>query len=142
MEKHVKLVGILNIVYHSIGMFGALVLAALAAAFGGLMEAFIQRGYIDPMEVPTEVFNIVPVILLFAAAGLAALSIAGIVGGIGLINRREWGRITVLVVSFLDLARIPLGTVLGIYSIWALLNNESIKLFTPETSVVAAQPAV
>ena len=36
-----------------------------------------------------------------------------------------------LVMSFFNLIRIPLGTILGVYSIWVLLNDETIRLFNP-----------
>jgi hypothetical protein len=34
-----------------------------------------------------------------------------------------------LVISFFNLLRIPVGTLLGGYSIWVLLNDETIRLF-------------
>jgi hypothetical protein len=34
-----------------------------------------------------------------------------------------------LVISFFNLLRVPLGTILGGYSIWVLLNDETIRLF-------------
>jgi hypothetical protein len=46
-------------------------------------------------------------------------------------KKKEWGRITMLVISFFNLIHIPLGTVLGVYSIWVLLNDETIRLFNP-----------
>ena len=56
---------------------------------------------------------------------------AKIIGGIGLLKGREWGRILILVVSFLSLISIPFGTALGIYSMIILFNPQTIKLFNP-----------
>jgi hypothetical protein len=40
-------------------------------------------------------------------------------------------RILVLVVSFFNLLHVPLGTLLGVYSLWVLLNDETIRQFNP-----------
>ena len=55
---------------------------------------------------------------------LIVLSIPGIIAGIGLLKRKEWARILTLILSALDLFNFPLGTALGIYSIWALVQPE------------------
>ncbi|MGA3287632.1 MAG: hypothetical protein ABSD46_09410 [Bacteroidota bacterium] len=131
MEKHITLVGILNIVYRSLAMIGALILFALAFGFGYLME-FISRFDRNEMhEIPSEVLNIVPIILTFVGVLIMIFSIAGIIGAVGVLKKKEWGRITLLIVSFFSLLSIPLGTILGVYSIWVLLNDETIRLFHP-----------
>jgi hypothetical protein len=64
------------------------------------------------------------------------VSVAGIVAAAGVLGRRRWGRVLMLVISFFNLLRVPLGTILGGYSIWVLLNDETIKLFdAPRTGV-------
>jgi hypothetical protein len=35
------------------------------------------------------------------------------------------------VISFFNLLRFPLGTMLGVYSIWILFSSETVKLFNP-----------
>ncbi len=129
MEKHVTLVGTLNIVYGALTILGAGILFVLGGWFGHFFESLMRDGYIRPHDVPIEVLDIVPVILFIIAIMMLIVSIGGIVGGIGVLNKKEWGRILLLVISFFTLVRVPLGTILGIYSIWALLNDETIRLF-------------
>jgi hypothetical protein len=43
----------------------------------------------------------------------------------GLFEREPWARILGLVIAFLALLRFPLGTALGIYTLWVLLPEES-----------------
>jgi hypothetical protein len=131
MEKHVTLVGVLNIVYRSLMIIAGLILLAIAMGFGGLFEYLIQSGSIRPHEVPVEVLNIIPLILVIASFVIITVSIAAIIGAIGVLKRKEWARILTLVISFFNLIRVPLGTILGIYSIWVLLNNDTIRLFNP-----------
>lgn len=131
MEKHITLVGILNIVYSSLTTLGALVLFALAIGFRYLI-GFITRFSDNGMhELPEELLEIAPIILTFIGALVLIISIVGIIGAIGVMKKKEWGQITLLVISFFHLVHIPLGTILGVYSIWALLNDETIRLFNP-----------
>jgi hypothetical protein len=136
MEHHVKLVAILNIVYRSLTLIGAIFLAALAIWFTDIYEFLVESYTINPHEIPLGLLNIVPIILSLIAVWMVIVSLAGIIGGIGVLNRKEWGRIVLLVVSFFNLIRVPLGTVLGVYGIWVLLNKETIQLFTPFESRV------
>jgi hypothetical protein len=69
------------------------------------------------------------------------VSVAGIIGGVGVLHHREWGRILLLVVSFFNLLRIPLGTMLGVYTLWVLMNDETIALFSPAQTPAAVRPA-
>ena len=131
MENHIKLVAILNIVYRSLTLIGAIFLAAIAIWFTDIYAFLVESCTINPHEIPLGLLNIVPIILSLIAVWMVIVSLAGIIGGIGVLNRKEWGRIVLLVVSFFNLIRVPLGTVLGVYGIWVLLNKETIQLFTP-----------
>jgi hypothetical protein len=139
VEKHLKLVGILNIVYRSLVFLGGLVLILIAVVFNRLMDFLIRIGSIHWNEIPHEVLSVVPIILLLVAICTMTVSIVGIVGAIGVLKRKEWGRIVMLVVSFFNLLRIPLGTILGVYTIWVLLNDEIIKIFNPQQERAAAK---
>ena len=119
MKKHIEMLGILHIVYHSMGLVGALVV--LVVVGGG--------GIISHDEVAIA---ITLTVTLFISSIILIFSIPGVIGGIGLLKMRPWGRILTLVMGFLALPGIPFGTALGIYTIWALMNDETIKLFEAE----------
>jgi hypothetical protein len=44
-------------------------------------------------------------------------------------KKKEWGRILVLIVAFLSILSLPLGTALAIYSFVILVKDETIQLF-------------
>jgi hypothetical protein len=135
MEKHIQLVGILNIAYRSMLVLVSLFLLVVAAGFRRFFDMILRLGSIDIHEVPYELIDIVPVVLLVVALLMLVVSVAGIVAAAGVLARRPWGRVLMLVISFFNLLRIPLGTILGGYSIWVLLNDETIRLFdAPRTS--------
>lgn len=138
MDKHIQLVGILNIVYRSFSLLGGVFLLVLAGGFWQIFEYLVRIGAVQPHEIPMELLNLVPVVLSIVGFLVILISILGILAGAFVLKRREWGRILLLIVSFFSLIRVPLGTALGIYSIWVLLNNETIRAFTPTTKGGAA----
>jgi hypothetical protein len=43
---------------------------------------------------------------------------------------QQWGRILALVLAVLNLLAFPIGTALGSYTLWVLLNDEAELLFS------------
>jgi glucose uptake protein GlcU len=56
---------------------------------------------------------------------LIAIAATGFFAGWGLLQREEWARTVALVVGFIALLRVPIGTALGIYTLWVLLPARS-----------------
>lgn len=123
MKKHIELLGILHIVFHSLGLIIAIVVLLL---MGGGLILSCERTFVRGFDTVITIYR-------FLATGILSMilffSVAGIIGGIGLLKMRPWGRILALIVGFVLLIRIPFGTALGIYTIWALMNDKTIELF-------------
>ena len=117
MEKHVTLVAIIYIVFGAIGILIGLFLLVVII-FGGLISG-------DP-----EAMTITGIVGTTLCGFFLLLSVPKVIGGIGLLKRRGWAKILVLIISILDLANIPIGTAIGIYTIWVLLNEKTAQLFT------------
>jgi hypothetical protein len=132
MEKHITLVGILNIVYRSLAIIGSAVLFGIAYGFGYLMKFISHFDHSNVHEIPQEVFGIVQIVLTVIGILVLLFAVVGIIGAIGVLKKKEWGRITLLIVSFFSLLSIPLGTILGVYNIWVLLNDETIRIFNSD----------
>ena len=116
MQQHVKVLGWLYIIYAAIIDIVALILFAVlggAGALSGDRQAFFV----------TSAVGIGIAVLLFV------ISIPGILAGIGLFKYQQWARILALVLAVLHLFSFPLGTALGIYAFWVLLNPEVTPLF-------------
>lgn len=122
MEKHVKLVGILYIVLSILGLVGAIALYGVLRLIGNLSDDA------DANMVLNIVANVVAVVLLVC-------SIPGILGGWGLLKHKEWARILIIILSILNLLNFPLGTALGIYSIWTLVQAETSALFSKQAPI-------
>ena len=120
MKKHVTVVGAIQIGFSILGLIGA-VIVFFALTFA--------RGQVGDDETGKTV-------LLFLSISLPLLigfiSTLGLVGGIGLLAYKSWARYLVIVVSALGCVNIPFGTLKGIYALWALLQDDTVKLFNNE----------
>jgi hypothetical protein len=61
-------------------------------------------------------------VIAVATVFTAALAL---VAGYGLLNRRPWGRIVAIIAAILALLKFPIGTALGIYTLWVLAPGAS-----------------
>lgn len=116
MEKHVTAVAVLHIALSSLNLLAAIIVF-LAVVGGGIIS-----GDEEAMIITTGVGSAIALILILISA-------PGIIGGIALLRWRSWARYLVLALGFLNLLHIPLGTILGIYTIWVLMKDETVILF-------------
>jgi hypothetical protein len=124
MDSHVKILGILYIIFGALGIVTALVMLLF---FGGLASVAGMQAAADP-----DAAAAVPI--LGGIGGLIAvfcfvMSVPGLVVGWGLMKFRPWARMVGIVFSAISLISVPIGTLLGIYGLWALLNSQTEALF-------------
>mgnify|MGYP001791675786 FL=1 len=117
MKKHVTVVGAIHI------GFGILGLIAAVIVFFALNFA---RSQVGDDEVAITVLRLLSISLPVLIGFLSTL---GLVGGIGLFTFQPWARYLVIVVAALGCLNIPIGTLKGVYSLWVLLQDDTIKLF-------------
>jgi hypothetical protein len=122
MQKHVTLVGALFVGYSAFQVLGGLI-AVLFVIGGGLLGGLISDEGI--------VLGITFFIGATIGTWILLVSVPGIIAGVGLLRRRTWGRYLALVMSVIWLLNIPIGTAIGAYSIWVLVQDETAKLFGP-----------
>lgn len=122
MAEHIRILGILHIVYSSIAIAGALIIMAI---FGGIAALI---GNSNSPEAATAI-PIVGGIGALICVALIIAGIPGIVAGIGLLKYRPWARILGIIISAVDLLHVPLGTALGVYGFWVLLSQEGEAVF-------------
>lgn len=120
LERHNKVVGWL---YIALSVVNVLIAAGvfLVLVVPGL---FVARG--EP-----EAGQALVVLGMVLSAFLMLLAVPGLVGGIGLLQHQRWARVVVTVLGILNLFNFPLGTALGIYTLWFVLQSETDRLFEP-----------
>jgi hypothetical protein len=122
MHQHVSILGWLYIIVNSI---------FLLLGLCGLLF-FVGVGSIAAAEGDTTAFGVLGIIGIVALAFFAVLALPGILAGYGLLKRERWGQILALIVGFLSLFNLPIGTVIGIYTLFVLLQNAADPYFAAQ----------
>jgi hypothetical protein len=126
MKKHVTAVAAIRIALHSLGLIG-IIIASLAVRF-----AF---DFVPVEEMPELVMPFVQGLVFFIFLVVALISILGIIGAVGLLANKGWARILSIVVAAVCCLNIPIGTLAGVYTIWVLLQDETIEMFKKQAEV-------
>lgn len=122
MDTHVKIIAIIYIVFGALGLLAGLLLMVV---FGGAASIVSVAGQGDAdIAVP-----IIAIVGFFLTWFLILTSLPSVVAGVGLLKYANWARILVIVLSVLGLINFPIGTLIGVYALWAMLNEETNQLF-------------
>jgi hypothetical protein len=121
MKKHVTAVAAIQIGFSTLWLIGAVVLYFVLTFARGQVPVDDAMG----IKVLTLLVMILPVFV-------GVIALIGLIGGIGLLSYKQWGRIMTIIVSALGCFNIPIGTLIGVYSIWVLMQDETVKLFQTE----------
>ncbi len=103
---HVRLLGIFWIAISAFRLLPGLFLASMFHHHMGFLPPDV------PPFVPGFLRGIGMLLLVGAVLGLAA--------GLGLLQRQPWARMLAIVLGCVNLLDMPLGTALGIYTLWVL----------------------
>jgi hypothetical protein len=117
MKKHVAVVGAIQIGFAILGLILAVVIFFVMS---------FARSQVGDDNTGRLVLGFLSVSLPILFGFLATL---GLVGGIGLLAYKSWARYLVMVVAALGCLNIPIGTLKGVYTLWVLLQDETVKLF-------------
>jgi hypothetical protein len=113
MNIHIKLVAVFHIVLGAMGLIAAMIIFGIFGTAGGIVVAHGERG----------AATIIGMVALCVGGLIALLSVPDIIGGWALLAQKRWARVFMIVLGCLDLLHIPLGTALGVYTLWALLRD-------------------
>ena len=127
IDTHVRVAAVLHIV---MATFGLLVLAVIGAMVGAFGTFGASMGF------AREVAEFVGGVGLILILGFAVIVVTEIVGAVLLLRGSEAGRIITIVYSALALLNVPIGTLIGAYSLWALLRQQ------PQPVSSSVQPPV
>jgi len=117
VQQHVHLLGIFWLAISAFNAVAGLILLVLANT---LFAHLHEMG--APPQVPTGFLS-----ALLSTIGIIVLakSACGFFAGWGLLQREPWARIVALVLAFISLFNIPIGTAIGVYTMWVLLPGQS-----------------
>ena len=124
---HVRLLSIFWLAYSAFNVLAAFGLLLANSIF---LHGRIGSPYGAPSFIPALLGILSIFIFVKAALGFAA--------GWGLMNHAPWARILTLILAFVSLFNIPLGTALGIYTLWVLLPADSERQYVEQARREAA----
>jgi hypothetical protein len=118
MDSHKRILSILYIVSGSLQIIGMIIMALVVST---ILPFILDRGDND---LEWLFVWILPFIQVIAVAVIVLFSIPAIIGGIALLNKKEWALTLLLVLGCFKLFSFPLGTALGVYTIWVYSNSK------------------
>jgi hypothetical protein len=110
VSARVQVVATLQLVLGGLGLMAGGFVAALIAGAGLLTQDPVAGAWLGSLGA-------------LAGGLLAVLSAPALFAGFGLLRRRPWARVLALVLGTLELFHVPLGTVIGGYTLYVLLQD-------------------
>ncbi len=131
MEQHVRIIGILDIAFGILGVIGGVIMMIAFIVGGAGLSTSGEQGAGGAGAALAGTGLIVGLIVI-------ALSGFEIYVGSKLQQYRPWARIVQIIFGVLSLPGFPIGTALGIYYLWAMLNKDTASLFEEKTTMPKA----
>jgi len=113
LDRHLRPLGILWVVAGALFVIPALILLTIST---------VVRVSIPATETVGRL--VAPLVLSVIGGALVLIAAAGILVGWGLLKHQPWARVAAIVLGIVALLHPPLGTALGIYTLWVLLSDE------------------
>ena len=123
MQTHVK---VLAVIYLAVG--GLMLCGALFLGLGSGVAAGIVGASADPDDAAIAI-PILGIAGTALAVFLGLFALPSLITGYGLLQYKPWARIVGIILSAISLINIPIGTIVGAYGLWVLLNKETEQLF-------------
>ena len=118
MDTHKRVLGILFTVT---GILQIMVFSILSLIFATLFPLIIEQADQDAtwiLEWVSRFGQLLGLLLIFFFA------IPSVIAGIGLLNKQRWAMTLALVLGCFKLFSFPIGTVIGIYTIWVYAEDQ------------------
>ncbi|MBL7852218.1 MAG: hypothetical protein JNN04_15045 [Cyclobacteriaceae bacterium] len=120
MESHKRILGIIYIVTGILLLFGMMI----ASFFISLIIPWLADAAGDEQWVFTWLVPLFRTVAIFICVFIALPSL---IAGWGLLNGRTWAMTLALIVGCLRLFSFPIGTAIGIYTIWVYVEDSRQK---------------
>jgi hypothetical protein len=132
VQEHFRLLGILWIAYSALHVIVGVVLIVVANT---IFAPWSRMSGGPPPEVTIWLRPLLDCIAGF----ILVKGAAGFFAGWGLLQREPWARILALIIGFISLfTNIPIGTAMGVYTLWVLLPAQSDDEYRALTASQAA----
>ena len=124
VQQHVTILGWLYVIGHALFLTVGALLFILLAGIGLAVD--------DP-----EARLVLPVVGGAVGALLILLGLPGLIAGYGLVTAKPWARVLAPVIGILNLVNVPIGTIIGAYDCWVLLQQPTREYFEQHGAIAA-----
>ena len=118
METHKRILGILFVIT---GVFQLVVLSILSLFFATIFAFALSQVDGDEQAIVESILGIVRFIPILI---IIIISIPSLIAGAGLLSKQKWAMTLALIIGCLKLFSFPVGTALGIYTIWVYAEDQ------------------
>jgi hypothetical protein len=115
LARHLPALALIWVIYSLLRVFAGAAVLFVGSMF---MPHFFTFGWPFP-------HFFLPGLITSVGVGVLVLGVLGVAAGWGLWQREPWARIVAIILGVISLLHFPLGTALGIYTLWVLLPNEA-----------------
>jgi hypothetical protein len=122
MDQHKKVLGIIYIVTASLTI---LMMLTISMFIGTLFEFIIDKSAEEDAALVLDMVRKLVAIITWTIT--LFISIPSIIAGIGLLNKQRWALTMALILGCLKLLSFPIGTAIGVYSIWVYTENSKLE---------------
>jgi hypothetical protein len=127
MDKHVRALGIINIVAGILGLFVAIAILYFNGGKDGLLN--ITPAEKEAGGIPLVAMPITGLYLLILSGYMILIAAPLIATGLGLFRFQPWARWVGIALNAVNILNAPVGTVIGLYALWVLMSDETEPLF-------------
>ncbi len=125
LQAHKRIVGIVHIIYGTVTAIIFLLIGAFFDAFYPfIIEAIREDSGNEAATVFEAVRNLIKsvfyILLIFCA-------LPSIIGGIGVLQKKNWGMIITLIAGCISIFSFPFGTAIGGYTIYVFIEDNKSK---------------
>jgi hypothetical protein len=125
-DNHLLVTGILHVVYGAMGTLLIILLSLLLfLRFSNVSMKPVGPGSFCCQQQEFALGGIGLIIILTTMLALAIFFLFELISGILLTKKKSWARYAIIGLSIFIIFSFPIGTAIGIYSLWVLLFREN-----------------
>lgn len=117
MESHKRILGILYIISGAFQMILVFALSMFISTILAFAATEIDPGKEVIFDFIARIFQFLPAVIIIF------FSIPAIIAGIGLLYKQSWALVLALILGCFKLFSFPIGTALGVYTIWIYVEH-------------------
>ncbi len=128
MEQHVKIIGIIDIVFGILAIIGGIITVLMSMVGAATLGA-------QGVENGAEGAAFIVTFGIFFGTVFITMGALQILVGVKLRARKSWARIVQIIFGIMSLGGFPVGTAFGVYVLWAMFNQDTAALFEQDQQV-------